>query len=133
MTEDSMRNAIRRRTLPMAVLAVLLGLQAPLCALACLEQNGQQDSAQTGAVCHGPVADPETSESSSHETCGCDFAYQALVPASDAAISAVVVHFVALDIPLQTRDASMRRAAVALNAMSLPPPDILLLKATLLI
>jgi hypothetical protein len=121
-------------------LAALLGLSAPLCAYACLDARTAESvvadvqHSEQAPPCHGGApASSEEAPAGEHE-CGCDD-LQVVLTKSDSgkaldslevdATTPLRVSFRVL--PLQTRPARLwtRRA--------LPPPDILLLKSTLLI
>lgn len=125
---------MKRRTWLIATVVALFGLQAPICALACLQGPA---AAQVAASSEMPPCHDRGSESSpgeapvSDDDC-CAFADEAAVfdASTPVEIASVAVT------PRNTLWQPVSRAAVAQTvsrSASLPPPDILLLKSTLII
>jgi len=140
-------------------MAILFGIEAPLCSLACVDagdpqrvtlthQTSSQTSPDTSsqfpsdsgqghrpqAPCHDtPSGSGPSNSPASHQDCGCDFAVEGLL--SDSPIEAA--NFVMGLLPssgfADFRAAEDREALKATFASDIPPPDILLLKSTLLI
>ena len=94
------------------------------------------DMAGEHMPCHEAPADQAPAEpASSHDDCGCGGdSYEALVQSADKnlgqADSSAIVFRAPLPQVVQTTRAAFRRAP---QETDLPPPDILLLKSTLLI
>ena len=146
----------KRPIWPIATGLALFGLQMPLCALACMQgsdaesvaaqqaeppchaqnSHAQNSHAQTS---HAQKSDEQSSDASppkapcSEEDCGCAFAYEALLPIADGISSHGSLVVVLLGTPGQVFDSSVRRPSAVPTRSDLPPPDILLLKSTLLI
>ena len=117
-------------------MAALFVLQAPLCALACFENTDADPSAVTERSCHDEPSDSSPSgESNSHADCGCNFVSQALVSqASDYDSTSSSSEIVAS--PEERSGLTFStgvRASRGIQNADLPPPDILLLKSTLII
>ena len=131
---------MRRRNWLIATATALFVLQAPLCALACLPVTGSQDTASAehgDGPCHEQAPDSTSDEpTNSHEDCGCEAAYTALVKSPDQSPLNATSYSAAL---LTTRIEGPLRAGAHWVAPAqqkeedLPPPDVLLLKTTLLI
>jgi hypothetical protein len=119
----------------------LFGLQVPLCALACMQGSDAESvtAQQAELPCHAQNSHEQSRDASpskapcSEEDCGCDFAYEALLPIADGFSSHGSLVLVPLGTPGQVFDSSVRRASAVPTSSDLPPPDILLLKSTLLI
>ena len=138
------------RTSLMALLAAIFGMQASLCAMACASvpepavQTGHSSTLTAHAVagnaaqempCHTASRTPASQPPESHDDCGCE----ALDPATLNQISDAG-HRLSLDAAVSPRSPApalmvpVRHVAWAPNgALGIPPPDILLLKSTLLI
>lgn len=127
-----------------ATAAALFVLQAPLCVLACLPSaNPEAETAETHQApsCHEQAPSSESSSSTSEPVesdaeCGCESAYTAVLASADptfslAAQNLVVVPPHAMAAPLEA--VLVRTSKVRSTETDLPPPDILLLKSTLLI
>lgn len=131
-----MANYMKRHIWLIATVAALFVLQAPFCAFACFESADTEPSTVAERSCHEERADSSPAgESNSHEDCGCDFDTQALVSQPiDSNTTTPVGIFVppALRLELTSSSSRGQKPLVAQNA-DLPPPDILLLKSTLLI
>jgi hypothetical protein len=127
-----------RRALIVFSLVALFGLRAPLCLLACLEIGASgavvaSAPAEPGPPCHGN--DPATSEEEpvdGHE-CGCD-EFQLVLTKLDSSKSGGLeaeaptpLRVAFLVPPFEIPTAPLR------SRQALPPPDILLLKSTLLL
>lgn len=123
---------LRRQIWFIASVGALIGLQAPLCALACLATQPAPVS-QDAPPCHEPSPDSAPAEApSSHADCGCEFASQALVSrAGEATFPPVQI----TARPRVWREArpELRGEPQVARTTDLPAPDILLLKSTLLI
>jgi hypothetical protein len=151
---------------------ILFGIEAPLCAMACLDtvdvslseshvladanpatresavqrvvasdasptSPSSPSSRSTGMPCHESGDGPAPAESgNAHDDCGCAWTVAGLISDSPAPLLNSSPEFRTfgtsshLHLPLLPRD---REAAVAAFESELPPPDILLLKSTLLI
>ncbi|MAG33754.1 MAG: hypothetical protein CL908_22980 [Deltaproteobacteria bacterium] len=129
----------RRRIWLIATVAALLTLQAPLCGLACLESSESGPMAASEAMdspCHESAPSRGPSEPArSHDDCSCEDSYAALVPGLETPSSSI--QSPQTFAPSRFSE-TVRRCAVAVpqicsGATNLPPPDILLLKSTLLI
>jgi hypothetical protein len=127
---------MRRPSWFIAIMAALFVLQAPLCALACFENADADPSTVTERSCHDEPSDSSPSgESNSHADCGCNFVSQALVsqptvfnptpPPVDLVVSSALRSELIYS-------SGGREPHIAQEA-DLPPPDILLLKSTLII
>ena len=131
---------VKRRNWLIAILAALFVLQTPLCVMACLPGATADDSAATThhtvPPCHEqapPSAPAEPSDA--HEDCGCGDSYTAVLASAGLtfsnAESAATLLPTTLEVP---RNAVFGRTTRARpGEVDLPPPDILLLKSTLLI
>ena len=125
---------VRRHIWLMATVAALFGLQASLCALACLDDPQPESTTAHHAEepCHEHGSSSPV-DRSSHEDRGCEFGYEALVPSPPVSVSAPVLAFVPSTPRWQPTHSSVRWAPPVPKDADLPPPDILLLKSTLLI
>lgn len=125
---------VRHRTWIRATLAAFFGLHAPLCAVACV---AMADAAPTAAhrsepSCHEePASAPTEAPAEASGSC-CDFADQATAPTADGSLAASAVGLVARTPIWQASIAGGPFARVAAEN-DLPPPDILLLKSTLIV
>jgi hypothetical protein len=129
---------VAKRVWLIATVTALFGLQAPLCALACLE--GSVDSApvasqQEERPCHEESSDSSEPGAPAHEGCGCEIAYDALIRGQTDATSNVsgFVVLVVKSTPSEPLATELYRARWVPTATDLPPPDILLLKSTRII
>lgn len=124
----------------MAAFTALFVLQAPLCALACLPSQPSAaaiEEANHGASpCHEQAPSSTPSEpSNSHDDCGCADSYTAVLasaeqaPANLPSLTALAPNFLTQELHTSFGWAAHAQPRDA----SLPPPDILLLKSTLLI
>jgi hypothetical protein len=131
---------VKRRNWLIATLAALFVLQTPLCVLAC-QLNAAPDEAGAEAhhasSCHEEAPSPRSSSEprDAHGDCGCGDSYTAVLASADQTVSNVqsspVLPPTALEVPLNA--VFSRTTKVQLCEADLPPPDILLLKSTLLI
>lgn len=125
---------MKQRIWLIATVAALFGLQVPICALACLQSPAADAASVDQALppCHEHSSDSVPSEVPNSETSCCEFAYDAII--IDAGTS---LNIVSLDVTplaahwLTATRASFVRAVTA--SANLPPPDILLLNAILII
>ena len=122
----------------MATAAALLTLQAPLCALACLDTTETASAtASNGGMppCHDEGSDRAPADSPrSHEDCGCELASEALVVDSNAySTVAATASIVAPSVFSPVVSPPIRWVPSIPNNTDLPPPDILLRKSTLII
>ncbi len=130
---------IRRASLILSI-AALVGVQGLLCIAACLDQKIPASSTAAeehgeGAPCHGsgPTA-PERPDSNEHE-CNCD-RLQLVLSNGDAyhAVGSLETFAAPRTIAsIQVTDHPPPTIRVQDRHRSLPPPDILLLKSSLLI
>lgn len=131
---------MKRHKWLIAAFTALFVLQAPLCVLACLPSADAAtavDAAhQSNSPCHEstPASSP-AEPSSSHDDCGCEDSYTAVLASADLATPNLVP--TAVIPPLNSAD-QLRVNLVWLarsnpNETDLPPPDVLLLKSTLII
>jgi hypothetical protein len=131
---------VKRRNWLIATLAALFVLQTPLCVLAC-QLNAAPDEAGAEAhhasSCHEEAPSPRSSSEprDAHGDCGCGDSYTAVLASADQTFSNVqtspVIATKELEVPLNA--IFSRTIEVRLSEADLPPPDILLLKSTLLI
>ena len=136
-----------RRLRRWLALALLVGLQAPLCALACTLESPDRDVAGPAASharmaaesdagehpCHAP-AEPVEPEPVDADDCTCRGDGPALLAQSESparTLTAPVV--VAEAIPLHLDPVPATFAPRASQVRRAPPPDLLLLKSTLLL
>jgi hypothetical protein len=115
-------------------------LQGPLCAFACISSGADPEApaiaAEAAPPCHESAPSPSSSEPiDSNENCGCEESGSAfLAKAEDTASSLERVEFLSRAIVFEASVAGANSAASPRPGhLDLPPPDILLLKATLLI
>jgi hypothetical protein len=128
-------NQLKRHLWLITVVTALFVMQVPFCALACFEPSEANSSAVPESSCHEKSSDSSPAgESNSHKDCGCDFAIQALLSQPiDANTTAPVDLVVSRRQQLEPTDSSSSRAPQVRQDSDLPPPDILLLKSTLII
>lgn len=130
-------NSSRQGRWLLAIVATLLALQVPLCALACTDASGAVEVAASPQPASPPCHDEAPAPTSkgpqpAHAECGCDVASLTLLPASaDIPTTAIALApapaRVGITAGFQDRDARLPCRA------DLPPPDLLLLKSTLLL
>jgi hypothetical protein len=119
-----------------ATVVTLFGLQVPLCVLACMQGSDAESIAAHPAEppCHEQSSDSSPSEApSTQQECGCEYAYEALLPSVDSIANHGSSLFLLQGTPGQPLDSRVRWACGGPTSTDLPPPDILLLKSTLLI
>lgn len=116
--------------------AALFGLQGPLCALACVEQAATPTAmAAEHAPCHGDQPTPPADPGSTDHECKCDH-FQLVLSNADAHKVVDLVKAPALELAIATiHTPTYAPSVTALSERHrrLPPPDILLLKSSLLI
>lgn len=128
---------MKRRTWLIATVTALFVLQVPLCALACFDMAGTGPTATADQPCHegNPDSSP-ASESNSHDDCGCKLAPEALVSqlseSNTTTTSSVGIFLSAKQLTELTNSPRGYTPRVK-QGTDLPPPDILLLKSTLII
>ena len=125
---------MKRRIWLIATLAALFGLGAPFCALACLQSPAADSVVAGGAMhpCHENDPDPSPPEAPGSDSDCCEFAYDAIF--FDAGTpSSITTPFATHRTASWQPVSSVLLAQAVSVATSLPPPDILLLKSTLLI
>ena len=139
---------VKRSSGFIATLAVLFVLQAPLCAFACLDgvneidiafddpisQADPKPTSNAGRACHdeGPASTPPGAPGS-HDDCGCEMGADALVsPSSDSTTLSLQI-FVHASTRWDPTPSSGSWDAADARDLDLPPPDIPLLKSTLII
>jgi hypothetical protein len=130
-----------------ATVTALFVLQAPICAVACLESDASDASADAShevPACHEAAPDANSNRGAedapaSHEDCGCDVAPSMLpIPADQPGQPGELSSSRNL-VAISTSTFELRRFAFVVSYLALPcqtdrpPPDILLLKSTLLI
>lgn len=135
-------SGIKRCAWITASLAALFGLQAPLCAVACLEASCELEAgsperaaaAMDGMPCHGAATpEPAPAQPDADRTCTC---MAALVSVGGDATALAQGMTLAGALPGAFAVLSPRHRPLELlrrPAERLPPPDILLLHSTLLI
>ena len=127
---------LRRQLWLIVTVAALLGAEAPLCILACVEDNPTADIAahQTEAPCHGSASNsPPSGSPDAREDCACKFEYEALVASSSdptAESSGAGMAFIPQSVLPDRIGSVLRGVAIGYD---LPRPDILLMKSTLII
>jgi hypothetical protein len=140
-------------------MAILFGIEAPLCALACVDAGDPQratltyqTSSQTSpdttsesssasgqghrpqAACHDtPSGSAPSNTPESHPDCGCDFVVEGLLSDSPIEAANFVMGLPSSSAFVDFLAAEDREASKSTFASDIPPPDILLLKSTLLI
>ena len=147
----SLGEKVKRRNWLIAILAALFVLQAPLCVLACLT-NATQDESTAEALhaspppCHeqaphtqaphtqAPTSAPDK-PADTHNDCGCEDSFTAVLASADKTFANVQTSQVIATKALEDPFCAVLRSTidVRLSEADLPPPDILLLKSTLLI
>ena len=147
----SLGEKVKRRNWLIAILAALFVLQAPLCVLACLT-NAAQDESTAEALhaspppCHeqaphtqaphtqAPTSAPDK-PADTHNDCGCEDSFTAVLASADKTFANVQTSQVIATKALEDPVGAVLRSTidVRLSEADLPPPDILLLKSTLLI
>ncbi len=125
-----------RHTRLLATLAAFAVFQAPLCALACLDGSGSSAAESTEArevpPCHEAPEPAEPAES--HDDSCCSDAFAAALKQSEKSAAGVALATPPREHPLPPAPRAVeRQVAVVPLETDLPPPDILLLKSTLLI
>ena len=127
---------MRQRSWLVAAVAALFALQTPLCALGCLDFPSPTvaHTSQADPPCHSDTSHPTPPESpDSHDDCGCQLEPDAVVSSGDAPISVVGLAQPTGEAFPGRLPSRTRFAFSVPGEGDLPPPDILLLKATLLI
>jgi hypothetical protein len=127
----------------LAAVAVLFGLQLPLCAAAC--RHGAEASHARMATaaahagepatppCHGAPAEPAPgADPDPHAECACSHAPAAVVAECERSARAQALPAAAIDVATAPPALPVRTLAPAPHT-DLPPPDLLLRKATLLL
>ena len=142
----SLGEKVKRRNWLIATLAALFVLQAPLCVLACLTNAAQDEStAETlhasPPPCHEQAPHTQTptpapnKPADTHNDCGCEDSFTAVLASADKTFENVQTSQVIATKALEDPFCAVLRSTidVRLSEADLPPPDILLLKSTLLI
>jgi hypothetical protein len=142
----SLGEKVKRRNWLIATLAALFVLQDPLCVLACLTNAAQDEStAETlhasPPPCHEQAPHTQTptpapnKPADTHNDCGCEDSFTAVLASSDKTFPNVQTSQVIATKALEDPVGAVFRSTidVRLSEADLPPPDILLLKSTLLI
>lgn len=131
----------QRRVLLLGTVAALLGLQAPLCIVACLDSPNRVIAATPADVppCHAssgetprPAGSPEPAAPDSHVDCDCETSYVALAELQGDPKTGDALAYTALRVAERALDSPVLPAIFPREA-DLPPPDILLLTTTLII
>jgi hypothetical protein len=128
-------NQVKRHVKLITLVTALFVAQVPFCALACFQPSEVSSSAAQESSCHEKSSNSSPAgESNSHDDCGCDFAIQALLSQPiDSNTTTPVDFLVSGRQQLAPTDSSSSRAPQVRQDTDLPPPDILLLKSTLII
>ena len=128
-------NRVKRHIWLITAVTALFLMLVPFCALACFETADTNPSAATESSCHEKSSDSSPAgESNSHEDCGCDFAIQALLSQpTDSNTTTPVDLVVSRNQQLEPTHSSRSQAPQVRHDADLPPPNILLLKSTLII
>ena len=142
----SLGEKVKRRNWLIATLAALFVLQAPLCVIACLTNAAQDEStAETlhasPPPCHEQAPHAQTptpapnKPADTHNDCGCEDSFTAVLASADKTFANVQTSQVIATKALEDPVGAVFRSTidVRLSEADLPPPDILLLKSTLLI
>ncbi|GEM_PF-2240741 len=142
----SLGEKVKRRNWLIATLAALFVLQTPLCVLACLTNAAQDEStAETlhasPPPCHEQAPHTQTPTSApdkpadTHNDCGCEDSFTAVLASADKTFANVQTSQAIATKALEDPVGAVLRSTidVRLSEADLPPPDILLLKSTLLI
>jgi hypothetical protein len=126
---------VKRHVRLITLVTALFVTQVPFCALACFQPSEVSSSAVQESSCHEKSSNSSPAgESNSHDDCGCDFAIQALLSQPiDSNTTTPVDFLVSGRQQLAPTDSSSSRAPQVKQDTDLPPPDILLLKSTLII
>lgn len=134
---------MKRRNWLIAAVAAVFVLQAPLCVFACIPTDAPNaDTAMADGdhmpACHEQA--PASSESpsqpaNSHDDCGCETSYSAVLASPDQTFSTAqnVVAFSPRALDTSLIRLITRVSTAWQSETDLPPPDILLLKSTLII
>ena len=132
---------MKRHQLLIAILAALFAFQAPLCAFACLpdapSETPMESGSEAGMPCHDSAPSSDSDAPTDHSAeCGCGESLQALVPSADQIASQLSADDHEPEEPapvtLVLVASAKRNAPLPPSETDLPPPDILLLKTTLL-
>jgi hypothetical protein len=127
---------MRRRNWLIATMAALFVLQAPLCAIACLESSEGATAAgtQQDHPCHEGNEESRPSDAPhQHDDCGCEFLSEVLLPGIDASLCPSNQAVLSPHVLLVQQNARVSFVPSVPARTDLPPPDILLLKSTLII
>ena len=128
-----------KRARRVAAVAALFVLQAPLCALACLPSSSAMPMADTASSdsspCHEePASSPSEPPSPGHDDCGCSGeSFEAVLASPDTSFTGTSIVAVVPATLTLAGYAGGNRPFLQPGETDLPPPDILLLKSTLLI
>lgn len=126
--------AVKRSIWLIATVAAVFVLQAPLCALACLDNADAEPPAAAGHACHEESSDPSPAGvPGSHEDCGCEIAADAVVFQPSGFTTTLVQVFILPSIRCELATFHSAWEISVTYEIDLPPPDILLLKSTLII
>ena len=112
-------------------MAALFVLQAPLCALACLDTADAKPPAAAGHACHEESPDPSPADAP--EDCGCAITADALVFQPSVSTTTWVQAFMFPSVGCELATFHSDWGTSVAYEIDLPPPDILLLKSTLII
>jgi hypothetical protein len=126
---------MKRRIWLIATVAALFGLQVPLCALACLTSPSSESVAADNSglpPCHKHSPDSTPAEAPNSDTNCCNFAFDAIVVDAGSILNIAFHAEFSRTQAWQLAPSTSLAYAVSTSA-DLPPPDILLLKSTLII
>ena len=125
--------AIQRHAGTLSIVVALAVLQAPLCALACLESNAAAEVTEAAPPpCHGEPSTPATENEppEPYLDCGCASTTAAVGPKDSTLDSLHSVGSSFAQLPW----AAVRPPKIAHTyEVELPPPDLLLRKSTLIL
>ncbi len=129
---------MKRNGWQIVVMMALFAIHTPICGLACFEGSSVGATSITEHACHEKTSDTSSHERSDSSTpedgCGCQLTLHGFVPQStDTNASSSIDHASdtgnRIDRVRPERGTGLQVAVVS----DLPPPDVLLLKSTLII
>jgi hypothetical protein len=128
------------RALLIATLAAFFGLGTPLCAFFCLSENADEPAAvashtEGSAPCHGSAPEAPGEAPARDSECDCGSERMILTKSESAQVQIAVDIAASFPTPGSAFHPRPERslARMWLGTQHLPPPDLLLLKSTLLL